>query len=238
MAGNWLPARFSLHSQLWFRWTGKCFETATSHMQTVAANIKMKRLLIILLPYLLTSCFSENEKSETTEIVSNDSIQTVSETLQKINNRECMRGKPEPALDSTNFHDYMFELIDKTTAIEIAEKENGDKITIRHGGCEYFVLTYRIETSRFKADTTDIGFWYKKTVKLLSEIEDANKSPIDIKTGISALVNYIDNYSEKKLRNEIDYADSEIRQYVTIDRIEQIDKTQFAIEITFVIGPL
>lgn len=35
MAGERLPARFSLHSQLWFRWTGKCFETATSHMQTV-----------------------------------------------------------------------------------------------------------------------------------------------------------------------------------------------------------
>jgi uncharacterized protein with ParB-like and HNH nuclease domain len=35
MAGERLPARFSLRSQLWFRWTGKCFETATSHMQTV-----------------------------------------------------------------------------------------------------------------------------------------------------------------------------------------------------------
>ena len=36
MAGERLPARFSLRSQLWFRWIGKCFETATSHMQTVA----------------------------------------------------------------------------------------------------------------------------------------------------------------------------------------------------------
>ena len=35
MAGELLPARFSLRSKLWFRWTGKCFETATSHMQTV-----------------------------------------------------------------------------------------------------------------------------------------------------------------------------------------------------------
>jgi hypothetical protein len=36
MAVERLPARFSLFSQLWFRWTGKCFETATSHMQTVS----------------------------------------------------------------------------------------------------------------------------------------------------------------------------------------------------------
>lgn len=35
MAGERLPARFSLRSQLWVRWTGKYSETATSHMQTV-----------------------------------------------------------------------------------------------------------------------------------------------------------------------------------------------------------
>ena len=39
MAGERLPARFSLRSQLWFRWTGKCFETATSHMQTVVSHL-------------------------------------------------------------------------------------------------------------------------------------------------------------------------------------------------------
>ena len=32
MAAERLPARFSLRSQFWFRWTGKCFEAATSHM--------------------------------------------------------------------------------------------------------------------------------------------------------------------------------------------------------------
>ena len=39
MAGEQLSARLSLHRQLWFRWTGKCFETATSHMQTVVCNL-------------------------------------------------------------------------------------------------------------------------------------------------------------------------------------------------------
>lgn len=38
MAGERLSARFSLRSQLWFRWTGKCLETATSHMQTVTGK--------------------------------------------------------------------------------------------------------------------------------------------------------------------------------------------------------
>ena len=55
MAGERLPARSSLRSQLWFRWTGKCFETATSHMQNVgmhkirAQNLDSKRALKSLL---------------------------------------------------------------------------------------------------------------------------------------------------------------------------------------------
>ena len=115
---------------------------------------------------------------------------------------------------------------------------NGDKLIIQHGGCEYFVQTYRFETSRFQSDTTDILFWYKKTVKLLSEIEQADKSPIDIKSGLSAMVKYIDVYTEKRLGEEIDFAESEIRQFVTLDKIVQLNKDTFAIEVTFAIGPL
>ena len=46
MAGERLSARFSLRSQLWFRWTGKCFETATSHMQTVVAHFEKRPLIL------------------------------------------------------------------------------------------------------------------------------------------------------------------------------------------------
>ena len=38
MAGERLPVWFLLRSQLWFRWTGKCLETATGHMQTVSGK--------------------------------------------------------------------------------------------------------------------------------------------------------------------------------------------------------
>jgi hypothetical protein len=38
MAGGRLPARFSLRSQHWFQWIGKCLETATSHTQNVSAH--------------------------------------------------------------------------------------------------------------------------------------------------------------------------------------------------------
>lgn len=40
MAGERLPARFSLRSQLRFRWTEKRLKTATSRMQTVSCNLE------------------------------------------------------------------------------------------------------------------------------------------------------------------------------------------------------
>src|SRR5690606_27712536 len=64
MAGERLPARFSLRSQLWFRWTGKCFETATSHMQTVRHNmnktLRHKLSIGILTLFLTQIGFSQS----------------------------------------------------------------------------------------------------------------------------------------------------------------------------------
>jgi hypothetical protein len=71
MAGELLSAGVSLRSQLWFRWTGKCFEIATSHMQTVVhhnfrtvkTTNKMTRLLIVIVTAILfCSCGQERPK--------------------------------------------------------------------------------------------------------------------------------------------------------------------------------
>jgi hypothetical protein len=77
MAGERLPARFSLRSQLWFRWTGKCFETATSHMQTVARNSKKTRMeiktILIIVGLLATGLIikacvpTSNKETQNTE---------------------------------------------------------------------------------------------------------------------------------------------------------------------------
>lgn len=50
MAGKRLPIRLSLRSQLWFRGTGMCFETATSHMQTVEHKLKKIKMAIYYPP--------------------------------------------------------------------------------------------------------------------------------------------------------------------------------------------
>lgn len=49
MAIERLQAMFSLRSPLCFRWTGKCFEIATSPMQTANPVPKNKKAPLILL---------------------------------------------------------------------------------------------------------------------------------------------------------------------------------------------
>jgi len=198
----------------------------------------MEKLFTLILSFFLAACFSKDNKEVSTNQISIDSTHIIQETLKDTIDFDCTRGDPVPSFNLTVFPNRQFQLIDQTTAIETVDLDNNEKIIVRHGGCEYYVLTYRFETSRFQADTSKILFWYKKTVKLLSEIEQANQSPIDIKLGLRAMVNYIDVYTEKNLGDEIDFADSVIRQFVTLDRIEQLENNRFAIEVTFAIGPL
>lgn len=198
----------------------------------------MNKILFITFIFFLIACSSksESETSAKQTIVDNtDSLKP----LDKVpSDYDCIRGEPEPSLDLNVFPTRQFTSISKTTAIETASLTNGDKLIIKHGGCEYFIQTYRFETSRFQADTSKIILWYKNTVKLLSEIESANKSPIDIKAGLYSMINYIDTYSEKNLKEEIEIVNSEIRQFLTLDRIELLENNRFGIEVTFSIGPL
>lgn len=51
MAGERQPTRLSLRIQLWFRRTGKCFETATSHIQTrckQANHDRIQKMIILI----------------------------------------------------------------------------------------------------------------------------------------------------------------------------------------------
>ncbi|MCR9153565.1 MAG: hypothetical protein NXI09_05605 [Bacteroidetes bacterium] len=198
----------------------------------------MNKVLIIILTCVLAACSSTNKKDVAIEQASIDSVEIAVEAHQAEKDFDCIRGEPEPSLDSVVFPNSHFQLIDKTTAIEMVVLDNGDRIAVRHEGCEYFVQTYRFESSRFQADITDILFWHKITVKLLSELEQANISPIDIKAGLSALANYMDVNTEINLEEEIEFGESEIRQFVSLDKIEQLDKDRFAIEVIFAIGPL
>jgi hypothetical protein len=156
----------------------------------------------------------------------------------------CTRGKAEPIVKKSVFLNSNFELqSDSLAGVETVFFDNNEKLIIKNWGCEYFVLTFRFETFRFQKDTSNLDFWYRRAVTMMSEISGGIEAPIDIEKGLRHLTNYIDTnqYTEPsvlKLGEEIDYGDSEIRAFISVDKIEKLAESLFAIEVSFVVGPL
>ena len=177
-------------------------------------------------------------QADTIKIIENQKdSETSSET-------DCVRGAAEPIIIKSVFPNTDFKLQpDKITGIETVVFDNNDRLIIKNWGCESYCLTFRFETTRFQEDTTNLQFWYKKAVLLMSEIANGLDSPINIDKGTKELINFIDkdqpnNYANLKLQEEIDFGGEDIRNYVAVDRIQKIDDNKYAIEISYVIGPL
>lgn len=157
---------------------------------------------------------------------------------------ECARGQAEPIIKESVFSNTKFVLQpDSLTAIETVIFDNGDNLTIRNWGCEYYILTFRFETSRFQNDTTNIPYWYKKSVLLVSELNKGLDAPIDIKKGIDKLINHIDsdmvnNYANLEFGQEVDFGGEDIRDFVTVEKVEKLTDKTFALTISFATGPL
>lgn len=185
---------------------------------------------------------NSSEKSRTSDSTSLNSIQsTESKTITTF---ECVRGQAEPIIKKEYFPNTTFTLqADSITAIETVQFDNGDKLTIKNWGCEYYVLTFNFETTQFQKDTTDLKFWYQSTIQLMTSILAGLDAPIDIKKGLTFLESYYlkdkkNNFKNLKLEEEIDFADNEIRSFVTLDRIKQINKKTFEVSVSFAVGPL
>lgn len=206
--------------------------------------------LILVLTIGLFACISVTNKSKNTsgESVSKDSLSLIAsqnfETPNQIQNKNCVRGKAKPIIDKTVYPKTAFVLQpDSLSGIETVTFDNGDKLIIKNWGCDYYVLTFRFETSRFQRDTTDLKYWFKTATGLVTEILDGVDAPIDIKKGITQLTNRIDrdqsaNFKSLKLRDEIDFGGNEIRDFVSVDRIEKLTDKKYAVEISFATGSL
>ena len=155
-------------------------------------------------------------------------------------NETCVRGQAEPVIRKKYFPNTNFVLQpDSLTAIETVSFANGDKLIIRNWGCEYYALTFRFETSKFKASTSDLNYWYAAASKLMNQAAIGVDAPIDIKQGIKALEKYaVKNSKHLALQTEIDFGGDEIRNFVTLDTIRAMQPNRFAVITSFVIGPL
>lgn len=222
--------------------------------QGVKANI-MKNIVNILflgLVFVLFACNSRMSKQENIakKDVSTDSLKNkndlqstilASDTEQEEN---CIRETAKPIINKTVFPKATFNLqSDKLTGIETVDFDNGDRLIIKNWGCEYYVLTFCFETSRFQEDIRNYEYWFNKAVSLMMDIKRGINAPIDIEKGINALAGRCEtsfrmHYESFKIGDEVDFGDEKIRSFVTIDRIEKINHKKYVVEVSFTTGPL
>lgn len=151
----------------------------------------------------------------------------------------CTRGAAEPVIKKNVYPQASFHLNDDHhTGTETVALPSGDLLTIKHWGCEYYVLTFRFETSRFQADTTQTLYWLDKACTLMEETTPALEAPRTIEDGTLFIRNYLKDASGYALQEELVFYDDMIRDFATLDKIEQLAEERFAVEITFATGPL
>lgn len=151
---------------------------------------------------------------------------------------ECTRGQPEPVLRKAIYPKETFQRRPDGSAVESTDLEHNDRLTIYHRGCEYYWLTFRFETSRFQADTTDVPYWMDKAVGFMQDIHNGLDAPLDISNGTEAILLLLKEKKTTALSEEIVFQEGSIRSAATLDRIQQIDDRRYAIEISFFTGPL
>jgi hypothetical protein len=206
--------------------------------------------IILALTILIIGCETKRANDQI-EIVNADTIvDNVTQNSESIDSvktedefdySDCIRGQAESVIKKTVYPNSTFRLNkDNHTGTETVDLENGDKLIINNWGCEYFVLTFRIETERFQADTTNTMYWLNKAAILMKEIQHGIDAPLNIQDGIEIIPIHLASMDNRiyELGEEIVFKDDIIRDFVTLDRVQRINERRFAIEISFATGPL
>jgi Fe-S cluster assembly iron-binding protein IscA len=205
-------------------------------------SIAAQALLYVVL-IAMPGCHSQTE-SNTDDAIAYDSVEAAADTLPQgagdgVYFVDCPRGTPERIVKASVEPQPTFELDKgKNIASEVLQFQNGDRIVVKNGGCEYFVVTFRFETNRFQADTTDMMYWLDKSAVLVGEISEAIDAPLDFNDGVAMIKKMNGPEVKYEPGQEIVYSEGEIRQYTTLDRVEQLDPSRYAVEVTFALGPI
>ncbi len=211
---------------------------------------KSARFLFAAFALALFACNSSTETKQTTEEkpISVDSVivqpTAPVSTLAADNGKDCKREVATPVVKKSVYPKTTFQLqADKLTAIETVELDNGDKLIIKNWGCKYYALTFRFETTRFQKETTNVGFWYKRAVTFVNEVSKGIDAPIEIGQATEILVGKIEEdvpnaYQNLKFGEEIEVANGNVPEFVSVDKVEQLSDQKFAVEVTIARGPL
>jgi len=85
---------------------------------------------------------------------------------------ECVRGEPEPLYSRKNskIKSHSFTLRSRTEAIENIVSLSGDRVIIMHGGCEYYVNSFRYESDEISASNPSAPYWGAEAAKALRRL--------------------------------------------------------------------
>jgi hypothetical protein len=209
--------------------------------------------LIICLMFSVVICAckqpaktSSKKVDTTTKAQSTPAINTKAETVttDTISKDDCPRGIAEPVIKKDIFPDARFTLQpDQRTGMETLTLTSGDRLILKQSGCEYYILTFRFETSRFTADTTNVGYWSNVALLLLRETSKGLDVPLDVEKALNMLSARLEKDksgtgSKLELNEEIDFGGPDPRQYLTIERITKLANQQYAIELSLSYGPI
>jgi len=171
-------------------------------------------------------------------------LDSIDRVVANINSADCARGQAEPIIKKQDYTITTFVLQpDSISAIETVTFDNQDKLIIRNWGCEYYILTFRFETTKYQQDTTNLEYWFKAAHRLMTGMLAGLDAPIDMKKGLVMLESKIlqdekNGYKDLQLEEEINFGSNEIRSFISVDRIEKMTDNKFAVTISFATGPL
>ena len=151
----------------------------------------------------------------------------------------CTRGAAEPIVKKAVFPRSTFRLLpDKVSGEETVDLPRGDKLTIQNRGCEYYVLTFRFETSRFRAAPADARYWHRSASVLLRQAAPGLDTPFDLKKAASALQKAAVGKAlfgdELRLNPEKEL----MGETLVLDTVQQLAANRYAVAITLYVGPL
>lgn len=212
---------------------------------------KFKGVLLYLMAILVLNACKQPSKAPAAKqdtlkkVATAPATPTVQKTVtDTVNEDECPRGASEPVVKKTVFPNAQFTLQpDHITGIETLTLNNGDKLTIKQSGCEYYVLAFRFETSRYAADTTDVTYWSSTALTLMREVVKGVDVPLEMNVALNKLSarlekDKLNSESKLTLAEEIDFGGPDPRQYLTIDQITQLSNQHYVVQISLTYGPI
>jgi len=163
--------------------------------------------------------------------------------LKATDSEDCLRGKPYPVFSKAQggIRSRHFSLRRDGEAEEVINFKSGHLIKIRHWGCEYYVITIRIESKKILREGTSKKCAFIDAIASLRllhkfKADSVFDFPLAIKTLEKALQNDAALEFEQEFPVEGDGIDF-LQTRVKIDAAGR-DSDHGFIEITFLKGPL